>query len=102
MKSIRPPSAAIFFMTNFYRASRGHGPLGPPGSATEHLERIALERLKSVVYHLLVVAHLMGGAPWIVSPPPLQPSNFFLISCRLGGGENLEEVPFCRELWIHP
>ena len=35
MKSMRPPSAAIFFMTYFYRAEGGHGPLGPPGSATE-------------------------------------------------------------------
>ena len=31
MKSMRPPSAAIFFMTYFHRArGRGHGPLGPP------------------------------------------------------------------------
>ena len=30
MKSMRPPSAAIFFMTYFYRARGGHGPLGPP------------------------------------------------------------------------
>ena len=36
MKSMWPPSAAIFFMTYFYRARGGHGPLGPPppGSAT--------------------------------------------------------------------
>ena len=30
MKSMRPPSAAIFFMTYFHRARGGHGPLGPP------------------------------------------------------------------------
>ena len=31
MKSMRPPSVAIFFMTYFYRAGGGgHGPLGPP------------------------------------------------------------------------
>ena len=30
MKSMRPPSAAIFFMTYFHRAGGGHGPLGPP------------------------------------------------------------------------
>ena len=35
MKSMRPSLAAIFFMTNFYRARGGHGPLGPTGSATE-------------------------------------------------------------------
>ena len=29
MKSMRPPSAAIFFMTYFYRARGGHGPLAP-------------------------------------------------------------------------
>ena len=34
MKSMWPPSVAIFFMTNFYRAEGGHGPLGPTGSAT--------------------------------------------------------------------
>ena len=34
MKSMRPPSAAIFFMTYFHIAGGGHGPLGPPGSAT--------------------------------------------------------------------
>ena len=34
MKSMRLPLVAIFFMTNFYRAG-GHGPLGPPGSATD-------------------------------------------------------------------
>ena len=36
MKSMQPPSAAIFFMTYFYRA-RGGGPWPPwppPGSAT--------------------------------------------------------------------
>ena len=37
MKSMRPPSAAIFFMTYFYRARGGHGPLAPPGSATAEL-----------------------------------------------------------------
>ena len=37
MKSMRPPSAAIFFMTYFHRARGGHGPLGPPpGSATDN------------------------------------------------------------------
>ena len=30
MKSMRPPLAAIFFMTYFHRARGGHGPLGPP------------------------------------------------------------------------
>ena len=30
MKSMQPPSAAIFFMTYFHRAGGGHGPLGPP------------------------------------------------------------------------
>ena len=35
MKSIRLPSAAIFFMTNFYRAG-GSWPLGPPGSAIDN------------------------------------------------------------------
>ena len=30
MKSMRPPLAAIFFMTYFHRAGGGHGPLGPP------------------------------------------------------------------------
>ena len=30
MKSMWPPLAAIFFMTYFYRAGGGHGPLGPP------------------------------------------------------------------------
>ena len=32
MKSMRPPSAAIFLMTYFYRARGGHGPLtfSPP------------------------------------------------------------------------
>ena len=30
MKSMRPNSAAIFFMTYFYRAGGGHGPIGPP------------------------------------------------------------------------
>ena len=35
MKSMWPPLTAIFIMTFFYRAGgRGHGPLGPPGSAT--------------------------------------------------------------------
>ena len=29
MKSMPPPLAAIFFMTNFYRTRGGHGPLGP-------------------------------------------------------------------------
>ena len=37
MKSMRPPSAAIIFMTYFYRAGVGRGgPLGPSGSATEN------------------------------------------------------------------
>ena len=35
MKSMRLLSVAIFFMTYFYRDGGGHGPLGPPGSATE-------------------------------------------------------------------
>ena len=35
MKSMPPPLAAIFFMTYFYRARGGHGPLAPPGSATD-------------------------------------------------------------------
>ena len=26
---MRPPLVAIFFMTNFYRAGAGHGPLAP-------------------------------------------------------------------------
>ena len=30
MKSMRPPLAAIFFMTYFHRAGGGHGPLAPP------------------------------------------------------------------------
>ena len=30
MKSMRPPSVAIFFMTYFHRARGGHGPLSPP------------------------------------------------------------------------
>ena len=30
MKSMWPPLAAIFFMTYFYRAWGGHGPLGTP------------------------------------------------------------------------
>ena len=30
MKSMWPPSAAIFFMTYFHRARGGHGPLGSP------------------------------------------------------------------------
>ena len=34
MKSMRPPLAAIFFMTYFYRAMGAPWPLGPPGSAT--------------------------------------------------------------------
>ena len=36
MKSMRPPSAAIFFMTYFYRAGGGGPwpPWPPPGSAT--------------------------------------------------------------------
>ena len=35
MKSMRPPSAAIFFMTYFYRARGGPWPpWPPPGSAT--------------------------------------------------------------------
>ena len=35
MKSMQPPPAAIFFMTDFHRAGGGgHGPVGPPGSAT--------------------------------------------------------------------
>ena len=35
MKSMWPPSVAIFFMTNFYRAGGGGGmaPSAPPGSA---------------------------------------------------------------------
>ena len=37
MKSMQLPLAAIFFMTNFYRARGGHGPLSPPGSATDIL-----------------------------------------------------------------
>ena len=40
MKSMRPNSVAIFFMTYFYRAGGGHGGLAPPGSATDpHLIR---------------------------------------------------------------
>ena len=35
MKSMRPPLAAIFFMTYLSRAGGGHGPLAPPGSATD-------------------------------------------------------------------
>ena len=35
MNSMRPPSAAIFFMTYFHMAwGGGHGLLGPLGSAT--------------------------------------------------------------------
>ena len=34
MKSMRPNLAAIFYMTYFYRAGGGHGPLASPGSAT--------------------------------------------------------------------
>ena len=30
MKSMRPPSAAIFFMTYFHRAGGSHGPFSPP------------------------------------------------------------------------
>ena len=30
MKSMRPPSVAIFFMTYFHRAWGGHGPSAPP------------------------------------------------------------------------
>ena len=30
IKSMQPPSVAIFFMTYFHRAGGGHGPLGPP------------------------------------------------------------------------
>ena len=33
MKSMQPPAAAIFFMTNFYRGEGGMAP-SPPGSAT--------------------------------------------------------------------
>ena len=33
-ESMQPSLVAIFFMTYFYRARGGHGPLGPPGSAT--------------------------------------------------------------------
>ena len=39
MKSMRPPLAAIFFMTYFHRGRGGHGPLAPPGSATAKLHR---------------------------------------------------------------
>ena len=37
MKSMQLPLAAIFSITYFHRAKggEGHGPLGPPGSATE-------------------------------------------------------------------
>ena len=38
MKSMRPPSVAIFFMTYFHRAGGGGmAPLVPPGSATESI-----------------------------------------------------------------
>ena len=30
MKSMQPPSAAIFFMTFFYKAGGSPGPVGPP------------------------------------------------------------------------
>ena len=39
MKSMQLPLVAIFFMTNFYRAGGGHGPLSPPGSApVQHMK----------------------------------------------------------------
>ena len=34
MKSMRPPSVAIFFMTYFHRAGGAMAPSAPPGSAT--------------------------------------------------------------------
>ena len=37
MKSMRPLSAAIFFMTYFHRAGRGGTAPGPPGSATARI-----------------------------------------------------------------
>ena len=50
MKSMRPPSAAIFFMTYFYRAGGGgHGPLGSPGSATASDTEVELEGKSDLV-----------------------------------------------------
>ena len=45
MKSMRPPSAAIFFMTYFYRAGGGPWPpWPPPGSATVFIGYTAIAK----------------------------------------------------------
>ena len=58
-KSMWSPLVAIFFMTYFHRAGGGgHGPLGPPGSATAsktrmHSSRMRTARLLTVSQHVL-------------------------------------------------
>ena len=61
MKSMRPPLVAIFFMTYFYRARGGHGPLAPPGSATAMLikrVRAQSQLFNTVQLHKNVFAYL--------------------------------------------
>ena len=54
MKSMRLPSAAIFFMTYFHRAGGGHGPSAPPpGSAT-----VIIRRCKDADYVMILL-------PWL-------------------------------------
>ena len=54
MESMRPPLAAIFFMTYFHRARGGHGPLGPP---LDPLLRI-LDYAVNVVKFMLYLSYL--------------------------------------------
>ena len=52
MKSMRPPSAAIFFMTYFHRAGGGAmAPSAPPGSATGYAICITFHLAKCTIYH---------------------------------------------------
>ena len=48
MKSIRPPSVAIFFMTYLYRRGGSHGLLGPPDPLLQY--QFVLEYIKKVLH----------------------------------------------------
>ena len=75
MKSMRSPSAAIFFMTYFHRARGGHGPLGPPpGSATAYFN-VSFPTLFSAI-NLVRLETKTPETKWFMNGLDLKASHF--------------------------
>ena len=76
MKSMRPPSVAIFFMTYFHRA-RGHGPLDAPldpllqQQSTLHWTRIMLNMMHMHGTHTTLPNHLQAVMQFLLTPQNL-------------------------------